>query len=189
MESRLSRGLKESQSMIICRRLRSSLPGHRCPSWGRALILLAMFQLGIWAQIPTDDPVEAQLKWYERQFERPDLIPGAFEVVRFPTGYKYEPKYEHDRKSKKRILNPDFYCTQCVREKRIDGQNRRSYRLMEQEEEEVMDFLHTVSKRRPIFLEDRQFRMFIGLDGINAKKHRNPFLKEELVELADIFPR
>ena len=143
------------------------------------------------AQLPTDDPIEAQKKWYERARERPDLIPGAFEVLRFPTGYTFKPKYRHDRKSKKLILNPDFYCNRCAKEKRIaKAGDRSSKRLMERDEPQVLNWIAAETKSRQyIFIEGPLFKLYFDLPGINMKEFRNPFLKEELRELGDIFPK
>lgn len=143
------------------------------------------------AQLPKDDPIEAQKKWYERENERTDLIEGAFEVLRFPTGYTFEPKYRHDPKNRKRILNPDFYCSRCVREKRIpDPGPRTQSRLMERDEPQVLDWIEKETKSRNyVFIEDPLIKLYFDLPGMDLKQYPNPFLKEELKELGDIFPK
>jgi hypothetical protein len=157
---------------------------------GRVLTVLCLLAVVGSAQIPHDDPVEAQKKWYDRAFERPDLIEGAFEVLRFPTGYEFASRYKHDKKNRKRILNPDFWCTTCAREKRIPKDPKRvGKRLMEREESDVLQWIKAETKSsRFTYIEDEQFKLFMDLRGVNLKEFRNPFLKEEMRELGDIFP-
>ncbi len=126
-----------------------------------------------------------------------------------------ELKYKHDPQNPKLILNPDFYCTQCIKEKRvsyksrdelksiletrviyphtIQGKNSRvhgRHRLVEHDADVVLDYLFKKMKsRRPIYIEDKTFRLYIDLDGFSTKKHRYPRRKTELKELSDIFPR
>lgn len=143
------------------------------------------------AQIPDDDPAEAQARWYERENERPDLVKGAFEVLRFPTGWKFEPRYQHDPANRKRILNPDFWCNRCVREKRLvppEG-GRPDRRLMDRAEDQVLEAVARITRGVDFtYIEDEDFKLLFDLGPINLKLFRNPFLKEELLQLGDVFP-
>ena len=133
----------------------------------------------------------AQAAWCDFRTERQDLTKGAFEVLRFPTGYKFEPRYRHDPKRRKRILTPDFYCTGCVRQGRIpDPGKRASVRLAQRSETQVLGWIEKVLEiRRPVYIEDPVFKMFVDLPPMNVKRFRNRFLREELRELRDIFPK
>ncbi|MFP6641506.1 MAG: hypothetical protein VCC04_14775 [Myxococcota bacterium] len=157
----------------------------------RSLPVLLLLACSAGAQLPTDDPAAAQKKWYERKKERPNLNKGAFEVLRFSAGYEFKPRYKHDPKRRKRILKPDYWCNQCEREGRIpESEGRKSHRLMERDEPQVLDWLATETKsRRFTFLEDGQFKLYMDLPGLDLKKFRNPHLKEELRELGDVFPK
>lgn len=156
---------------------------------GAALILAWLGGSGLLAQIPTDDPAEAQKAWYDRNRERKDLVPGAFEVLRFPVPEHQPPVYERDPKDSKFLLNPDFYCSECVREGRIAKVDRSGSRLMEQSESEVMDWLARITRKRPMLIEDRHFRLYADLPPLDTRRHRNPFMREELIELSSVFPR
>jgi hypothetical protein len=152
-------------------------------------ILCLLLPVTCLSQLPTDDPKEAQKRWYDPVAEREDLTPGAFEVLRFPINYTYQSKYKHDPKNSKFILNPDFYCSECYREGRIAKTDRSGSRLMEQPEEEVLGWISRITKSRPILIEDRQFRLYADLPPLNTRLFKNQFLKEELIELSDIFPK
>ena len=133
----------------------------------------------------------AQSEWYERSFERPDLVPGAWEVARFPTGYHFKARYRHDPKDKKRILNPDFYCTRCVREGRIAASgSREDVRLCQRSEAEALAWIErSLRIKKYSYIEDESFKLFMELPGFNTKKFRNPFRVAEMEELHDIFPK
>ncbi len=155
----------------------------------------AMFILlsGAWAlgQAPVDDPVVAQQRWYNRKAERADLIEGAFEVLRFPTGYSPAPRYRRDPKQRGRLLNADFRCTRCLREKRVPAETIPSAgRLMERDAGEVVSWLREQKGGGSVtFIEDGIFKLLTDLPSVNLKEARNPHLKEELVELGAIFPK
>ena len=141
------------------------------------------------AQIPDDDPVDAQLKWYDRALERADLTKGAFSVLRFPAGYEFKPRYRHDPKQKKRILDPDFYCTQCAKEKRIeDPGDRAAHRLVERDEPQILKWIFELTGGKGVFIEDDDFKLFVDLPGFNLKKDWSPQFVDDLKELGDIFP-
>jgi hypothetical protein len=142
---------------------------------------------------------EAQKAWYDRAHDRPDLVPGAWEVVRFPTGWKPEPRYKHDPSNRKKILNPDFYCNRCVKEGRIPpATDRAQHRLLQRDEPQVLAWLkRELRVDRYTLIEDDEFKLWMDLDGFNVRDvanagtaHQclNAFLKEELIELSDLFP-
>lgn len=137
--------------------------------------------------------VEAQKAWYERARERDDLVPGAFEVLRFPTGYVFKPRYKRDPSEPRRILNPDFFCTRCAKDKRIPAaSDRAQHRLMQRDEPQVLHWIERELKPpRYTFIEDDTFKLYSDLPWVNLRNLRfdnNPFLKEELQELGDVFP-
>ena len=127
----------------------------------------------------------------------------------------YEKKYKHDPRNRKRILNPDFFCTQCVKEKRIDLKHRNDirdqletkkvyaypqngkdhilggvHRIFERPGDDVLELLFKKMKlKKPIWIEDPWFRIFTDLKGFSTKKFKYPRREEELEQLADIFPR
>lgn len=145
----------------------------------------------------------AQLK------EKPD-------VYEFGPPYQHTPRYEHDKKRSKIILNPDFWCSQCAKEGRIkyktrdemadilethkvfphpmdDGTKERHYgkfRLMEHDADQVLDFLMGKKRRdkKKIFIEDKFFRLYTDLGSFHTKKPIYPRREAELAELADVFP-
>jgi hypothetical protein len=136
---------------------------------------------------------DAQKAWYDRSRERPDLVPGAFEVLRFPTGWQWKPRYRHDPKNPKRLLDPDFYCSRCVREKRIPpASDRRSHRLMQRDEPQVLSWIEReLEVSSSTLIEDDTFKLWSELPGANLRDQRqgsSPFLKEEMSELGDVFP-
>lgn len=140
-------------------------------------------------QIPTDDPVEAQMKWYVREQERPNLVKGAFEVLRFPTGYEFKPRYRHPENQRKLIENPDFYCNRCLREKRFPkGTNvPTSFRLMDRDGPYVLDQISQITRDQDwIFIENDSFQLFFDAGGMSLREFFNPFLKEEIAELSDV---
>lgn len=133
---------------------------------------------------------KAQAEWYDRAFERPDLHPGAWEVVRPDTGYEVPPPYEREGK---RLLDADFYCTRCILEGRlpaVDPASRQDVRLCQNSEERVLRFIREeLEVRRFTYIEDARFKFFCDLPGMKTRRDRNPFLVQELEELARIFPR
>ncbi|MBI1849125.1 MAG: hypothetical protein HYR85_02145 [Planctomycetes bacterium] len=136
---------------------------------------------------------EAQKAWYERSHERPDLVPGAWEVVRFPTAWQPKPRYKHDPRDARKILNPDFYCSRCVKEGRIPAAtDRPQHRLLQRDEPQVLKWMERELKvERWTLIEDDEFKLWSDLPGFNTralKQCGNPFLKEELTELGDLFP-
>lgn len=139
-------------------------------------------------QLPTDDPVEVHKKWYDRQLERADLIPGTFDVLRFPTKYTFTPRYKHDPKKRKRILNPDFRCNRCAEEGRIPAEARLPDRMMERDASDLMGWAEKELKRSVTVIEDGTFKLCFALPGTMLKEFPNPFLEQELAELGDVFP-
>ena len=135
--------------------------------------------------------LEREARYCDYRRERKDLTRGAFEVLRFPTGWTFQPRYKHDPKRKSRILNPDYYCTLCVAEGRIpDPGNRSSVRLAQRKEEDVLRWIREELKiRKPAYLEDDSFKIFLDLPAMSTKRYPNRFLREELEQLHDVFPK
>ncbi len=156
----------------------------------RYLFLLVLSCAQLFAQIPTDDPREANKRWFVREQERPDLVVGTFEVVRFPVPRQAPALLRHDPKESKRILNPDYWCNRCAREKRIPDRARDSNdRLMDLDAPQVLGWLQAQQKGRLwTYIEDSQFKLWTDVPGINIKLEPSRFMKEELAELGDIFP-
>ncbi|MSR74757.1 MAG: hypothetical protein EXS14_04715 [Planctomycetes bacterium] len=156
----------------------------RCP------LIFALSLLPLVAQVPTDDAREAHKRWFVREQERPDIVVGTFEVVRFPILRQAPLRLNHDPKEQKRILNPDFWCNRCAREKRIPDQVRRAdNRLMDLDAPQVLEALQAQQRGRSwTYIEDAQFKLWIDVPGINLKMEPSRFLKEELAELGDVFP-
>lgn len=148
---------------------------------------------------------------------RAQVLRGAVElpdVYEFAPPLDYKIQYKHDPQNKKMILNPDFFCSQCAREKRIPYEHRDEmrgilekkviypyefqgrhfrkhglFRMAEQDGDQVLDYLFKqIKARRPIFLEDENFRIFVDLDGFSTKKHKYRRRAIELKQLGDIFP-
>jgi hypothetical protein len=135
---------------------------------------------------------KAQAEWCDYKTERGDLTKGAFEVLRFPTGYAFKPRYKHDPKNSKRILNADFYCNRCVEEGRLPdpGKTRLSVRLVQRDEPQVLDWIgKNLKVGRFTYIEDPSFKILIDLPALNLRKYHNRFRKAELEELHDVFPK
>ncbi len=141
-------------------------------------------------------------------FEKPD-------VYEFAETVEYKPRYQHDPKKKRRILNPDFYCSRCAKEGRIAARTRDDlkekleivktypmefqgrtsdrrglYRLMDHPADYVLNWCaDEVRSKNLIYIEDQMFRVVADLAGFSTKKVAYPRREEELIELADIFPR
>ncbi|MFT7620268.1 MAG: hypothetical protein ACI97A_003925 [Planctomycetota bacterium] len=140
----------------------------------------------------------------------------APDVYEFAPALVYKPKYKHDEKRKKIILNPDFFCSQCAKEGRIkhkhrdelkqvlemtkkfpipmdNGEKERRhgrFRLMDRPAGPIIDFLMKQKKTKsPVFIEDRTFRIFCDLPGFSTKKYISPRREIELEQLHDIFPK
>ena len=148
---------------------------------------------------------------------RGKLVPP--DVYEFAPPLEFVPRYRHDPKNRKLILNPDFFCTRCVKEKRIlmksrdemksalevtkryplplegkDEEHFGEFRLMEHDANQVLDFLHNQKNRKfklknPVFIEDEHFRVFTDLESFHTKKPVYPRREIELRQLADIFPK
>ncbi len=141
------------------------------------------------AQIPTDDPKAAQAKWYERVRERPDLVAGAFEVLRFPTGYTVPPPFERDPLKRKLLLDPNFFCSRCAKEGRMAAKPGAFVdRLMDRGAEPLWASIQDLCKDQAVYLEDANFKLVASLTEVNLRLFVNPFLKEELAELSRVFP-
>lgn len=145
------------------------------------------------AQVPTNDPVEAHEKWFERSRERGDLIRGSFDVLRFDTGHRHVPRYERSGDSKRLITNADFWCTTCAREGRIpkDRAVREGSTLMDRRAPNVLDWIDKKVKggsRHGTLLEDGQFKIWSDIGPLQVRKWPNRFLDEELEALSDVFP-
>lgn len=167
-------------------------------NWRLLLILLALFS--------SDTDAEGQSG--RSTFEKPD-------VYEFAKPVPYAPRYRHDPKNKRLILNPDFFCTRCAKEGRIAAKSRDEmkdllqvkkvypmefdgrtsdirglYRLMDHPAGEVLEWCKDELKSKNlIYIEDRMFRVLADLPGFSTKKVTYPRRVEELIELADIFPR
>ena len=136
----------------------------------------------------------AQKKWYDRKKERPDLIEGAFEVLRFPYRLRVQAALQARPEAKrKRILNPGLLL-QPVRARETDPtpcKNRASHRLMERDEPQVLDWIRQGDEEPTVHLHRRRAVQALHgpawcqLEGVPQR----PFLKEELRELGDIFPK
>ena len=133
--------------------------------------------------------IEAQLPWYEPTKERSDLVPGAFEVVRFPVESVSTPRYERDPKSK-RILNPDYHCTACIAEGRTaPSTGREGRRLVERDEGAVLDWIaEELRPKGSAFLEDEDFKLYIDLPKMALRKNPSRYLAEDIEALRNIFP-
>jgi hypothetical protein len=135
-----------------------------------------------------DSSRQLQEAWYDRQAERADLVPGAFEVLRFPTGYSFQPRLKRDPNDRRRLLNPDFHCTRCAREGRIlPGRGRLPDRLMDRTAGPLWEWIQKKTDSEAIYIEDDFFRLVSHLGEVNLRLFPNPFLKEELAELGDLF--
>ncbi|MCA9321721.1 MAG: hypothetical protein KDB53_13350 [Planctomycetes bacterium] len=143
------------------------------------------------------------------KLEEPDVYDFGFPTV-------WEPRYKHDPKDKKLILNPDFYCSECAAEGRIAAKSRDemaelleitkryptamtdgksedhfgSYRLMERPAEGVLEYVFKKMKlKNPCFIEDGFFRLVIDLPSFHSKLPPFPRREFELQQLGDIFPK
>lgn len=128
-----------------------------------------------------------------------------------------KPVYERkDPANPKTITNADFFCTECAttKEKRIPFATREqmkeilettkifpadvngsrelrcgAYRLLEHDADDILKPLFTEMKEvKPVFIEDRFFRLFADFGGFHTKKPIYPRREEELRRLADVFP-
>ncbi len=138
------------------------------------------------------------------------------DVYDFPESPSFRPRYEHDERRKKIILNADFFCSVCAEEGRIsakhrdemkdsleqtvkfkiplnDGTKERhhgAFRLMDRPAQQVLDFVTAKKQkaRNPVFIEDGMFRLYADLPGFSTKKFKWDRREEELELLSDIFP-
>ncbi len=120
-------------------------------------------------------------------------------------------KYEREGKT---ITNPDFFCTECAKDKRIPYQAREemkdiletvkrfpadvegeremrcgAFRLLEHDAGEILKPLFGEFKEeKAIFIEDGFFRLFADFDGFHTKKPIYPRRTVELEQLAAILP-
>lgn len=140
----------------------------------------------------------------------------APDVYQFGPPFEYTPRYQHDEKRSKIILNPDFWCSQCAKEGRIKFEHRDdmkdlleadktfpypmdgkkgahygTFRLIEHEPDVVLKFLWGLNKGRSknrVFIEDEYFRVYTDLEGFHTKQPVYPRREIELQQLSDIFP-
>ncbi|MCB9834226.1 MAG: hypothetical protein H6807_17315 [Planctomycetes bacterium] len=138
------------------------------------------------------------------------------DVYAFPATPPFEPRYQHDEKRERIILNPDFFCSVCAEEGRIkfksrdemkdvleqtkkfpyplnDGTKERHhgrFRLMNRPAQDVLDFIYSKKQKakNPVFIEDPQIRLYADLPGFSTKKFTWDRRGEELQLLSDIFP-
>ncbi len=140
----------------------------------------------------------------------------APDVYEFAPPLQFQPKYKHDPLRKKVILNPDFFCTQCAKEGRIKIKHRNEikdiletvkkfpmkldsgeterrhglFRLMDRDGDVIVKMLLNQKKaKKPVFIEDKTFRIFCDLAGFSTKKFPYPRREIELQQLGDIFPK
>ena len=148
----------------------------------------------------------------------PQPVRGAIEdadVYEFAPPLEVERRYEHDPKRRERLLNPDFYCTKCAEEGRIDAKHRNDlrsilettvhypfafqgktsqvfgrFRAMEHDADRVLEVVFEEMRTKdPIYIEDRLFRLITDLDSFHTRKDPYPRREIELAQLADIFPK
>lgn len=144
-------------------------------------------------------------------------VRGSFEV---PDAYEwgepfvFKPKYEHDPRNRKMITNPDFFCSQCAKERRIPFKTRNEmkdvletkreypiefqgkkfdirgqYRLIEHDAGQVLEYVFKKMKtKNPVFIEDKYFRGIVDFEGFDTKMEVYPRREIELEQLGDIFP-
>ncbi len=159
----------------------------------------------------------AMTGWLGAQNVQRGSIKGeAPDFYEFAPPLVYKPRYKHDERREKIILNPDFFCTQCSKEGRIkyksrdemkdilemtkkfpipmdNGQKERHhgrFRLMDRPAGPIIKGLFAQKKaKHPVFIEDKTIRIFCDLPGFSTKKFTYPRRVIELEQLADIFPK
>ncbi len=145
------------------------------------------------------------------QVQRGSLEPS--DVYEFAPPLEHQPRYLHDSDRPDLILNPDFFCSECAKEKRIRFQSREemkdlletdkaynppkdgkevdhfgTFRMIEHEGATVLDYVFNKMKtRKPIFIEDKFFRLVTDFDGFSTREDVYPRREIELLQLADVF--
>ncbi|MEE9393373.1 MAG: hypothetical protein V3W41_12800 [Planctomycetota bacterium] len=137
----------------------------------------------------------------------------AEDVYDFGGKPRVKRSYKRDGKL---IVDNDFYCSACAKEKRIAHKHRDdmahilefdksfnpkrsdgttkghfgTFRMMEQEGESMLSFLRTQTKsKKGVFIEDRNFRVYSDLPSVHTKKKPYRRRLEELEELNEVFPK